>query len=213
MLGAELCGGQWRTAKQSAVLGPESMHRPVSSIFVALVALVSLACEEEPPPGFEDGSFGAAHREQIERDCDRRVMCAARTNPHLRSDAFDYCVTENAKSLNDPAKAAFRFHWTLGINRCFQEDACQYTDCVDSTYLSWGESQLPKITNICAQQKQCFIEMGTLGVSPQEFDETCPIFGVLAADMIVSDQRPSFTNAYFQCETLVSCAFDMCFPF
>jgi hypothetical protein len=188
-----------------------SMHRPASSIFVLALALVGLACEEEPPPGFEDGSWASAHRPQIENDCDRRVMCEQRTNPHLRSDAFEDCVTRNAMNLN--ALPPFRFHWSLGINRCFQEDACQYVDCVDSDFLSWGESQLPKITNICAQQKQCLIEMGMLGVSPQEFDESCPLQGVLAADMIVTDRRTSFTNAYFQCEAQVSCAFNTCFVF
>ena len=173
-----------------------------------------MACEEEPPPGFEDGSWAAGHRAEIENDCERRVMCEARTNPHLRSDAVEDCSSQNAMHLNDLVTyPTFRFKWLLGTSRCFQEDPCQYVDCVDSTFQSWGESQLPKIINICEQQKQCFIQMGTLGVSPQEFDESCHVQSVLAADTIVPDQRPTFTNAYFQCETQVGCAFDMCFPF
>jgi hypothetical protein len=211
MLGAGLYAGQSCAAEQSAVLDSESMHRPVSSIFSAFFALFGLACSEEPPPGFEEGTFGAAHREEIEDFCDRRVMCAARTNPYLRSDAFDDCVTQYAQRFNTMEMA--RFKWSLGIKRCFQEDPCQYRDCVDSTYQSWGESQLLKIQNICAQTKQCLTETGMLAVSPQVFDETCQINSVLAADMLTGDLRTAYQDTYFQCQAQVSCAFDMCFPY
>ena len=57
MLGTGLRAGQWRAAMKSAVLGSGSMHRPVSSVYMAVFALVGLACSEDPPPYFADGTF------------------------------------------------------------------------------------------------------------------------------------------------------------
>jgi hypothetical protein len=192
-------------------LDSESMHRPASSMIVLALALVGLACEEEPTPGFEDGSWATGHREQIENDCDRRVMCEQRTNPHLRADVFEDCVSTTAINLN--ASEETRFRWSLGVSRCFQEDACQYVACADSTFVSWGESQRLKIENMCMQTRACAVETGRLTVDPQTYYEQCRVDRVRLADMIAADLRMTYTNAYFQCETLVGCAFQMCFPY
>lgn len=179
---------------------------------LALLALLSGACEEEPTPGFEDGSFGAAHRAEIENDCDRRIRCEQRTEMYLRSDVFDICISENAQNLN--ALEEFRFNWQLGIMRCnYQQDDCAYRGCVDGGFESWGQSQRPKIENGCVQKRDCAIQNGTLGVAPQQYFESCRLAGVISADSLPQDARTTYTNAYFMCETLTGCAFQMCFPY
>lgn len=187
------------------------MHRPASLMIVLALALVGLACEEDPQPGFEDGSWATGHRLAIENVCDRRVMCAQRTNPHLRPDVFEACVSDYAVNLNGNEESRFRL--LLGVSRCFQEDVCQYEDCINSTFVSWGESQRPKIENMCMQARACEIENGRLTVAPQEYFEDCRVKRILAADMIAPDLRMTYTNAYFQCETQLGCAFQLCFPY
>lgn len=188
------------------------MHRPVSAILISCLLLVGLACEEEPPPGFEDGSFGAAHRAEIEDDCDKRIMCAERTNMYLREDAFEFCVSENGQHLSDPAMFQFRYKWLLGRARCTMPDVCNYRDCVDSTYVSWGQSQFDKIDYSCRQKLQCQIDTGMLGVSQNDYYESCLVWETMRLDAFENEMKTAFQTQFFQCSSQTSCMFQLCFP-
>jgi hypothetical protein len=188
------------------------MHGPVLSTTLVTVclALFGLGCAEEVPPHFESGTWASTHRTEIENDCDKRVLCASRTNEYLRDDAFEHCVETNATNLNrDPN---FQFKYSLGLLRCKHPDACQYVGCADSTFVSYGQSQIDKINYVCEQHTQCGIAMNSLAVPPMEFYESCRLQSVVNLDAFPTDQQTNFQTQFFVCMPQVSCAFLQCFP-
>lgn len=209
MLGTVVALGSSRCDVRGFGFG--SMHRPVLSILTSCLLLVGLACSEEPPPGFENGTFGAAHRAEIENDCDKRVMCAQRSMMYLREDVWDHCVTTNAMNLN--ADPNFRFEWSLGVARCTQPDVCAYRDCVDSEYVSYGQFQLDKIDYTCMQKLQCSMENGSFSGDPNAYFETCRVHSIITLDGYTNEVRAAYQQQFFTCMAQTGCAFQLCFPY
>ena len=220
MLGTRLHAGQWRSRDDVGGLDSWSMHRSVSAttLFAACLMLFGFGCSEEPPAHFAPGSYGATHRTEIENDCDKRVICAQRTNMFLREDAFEHCVSTNATNLNDSpgdplADEAFRLKFALGLVRCTQPDACQYVACMNSEYESYGQAQIDKVKFACQQSLQCGTATGSIAVDAATYYESCQVQSVVALDAFPSEARTNFQAQYFACMSQLGCAFQMCFGF
>jgi len=194
------------------------MHRPVSemtvvsrcALGVACLGLL-LGCSEDTPPEFAEGTYGALHRAQIEVDCDKRVQCAERTQDYLREDAFEDCASREAMTLNGHPEVRLKFQ--IGLARCTQPDVCHYVACVDSQFVSFGETQVDKLNYVCAQKVQCAIDSSALASNAQEAFESCVISSVLAVDTFASESQADFQAQYFLCVPMLSCAFTTCFPY
>lgn len=185
------------------------MQRPVS-VMTVLALLTLVGCSEETDPHFANGTYASSHRGAIELDCDKRVMCAEMTNDYLRKDAFEDCVRTQAMNLNDFPESRLKFH--LGVNRCVGS-VCQYVDCVQSGFVSYGEQQLDKVQYTCQQKVQCALDNKTLGSDPSSAFESCVIQSVLTLDTFSNEARASFQQAFFPCLPMTSCAFLSCFPY
>jgi len=188
------------------------MHRLVYVMTILCAAtLVTAGCSEDPQPGFEPGTYASSHRAAIEVDCDKRVMCAERTNEFLRSDAFEDCVTRQAMNLN--ANEDLRLKFQLGIRRCPNNDTCHYVACVDSGFQSFGEAQVDKVHYACQQKLQCQIDTGMIAGDRQTIYDSCVLWSILALDEYQSEARSEYQTSFFQCMPATSCAFLECFPY
>lgn len=167
------------------------------------------ACSPEPDPYFEDGTWAAAHRAQIERDCDHRFVCAQRTKDHITENAYDNCLTEQAMKLNNSPDMQLNF--VLGLNRCPGDDPCRYVDCADSGYLSYGQQQLDKIRYACQQEVQCAIDNQHLSNDPTAAYDTCVVQSVLSLDTFTNEAQMTFQASFYPCLPMTSCAFVVCF--
>lgn len=178
---------------------------------VASGLFLILGCSEEVPPEFAEGTYGALHRSEIENDCDKRVQCAERTNDYLRDDAFEDCASQQAMTLNEHPEVRLKFQ--LGIHRCTQPDACHYVMCVDSGFVSFGETQADKVNYACTQKVQCQIDTNMLAGDAQMIFDSCVLQSILVLDNYQSDAQATYQQAYFPCLPMTSCGFTACFPY
>ena len=156
-------------------------------------------CSEETPPELAEGTYAASYRAQIETDCDKRVVCADRSNPYLAEDAFDECVLEQARKLNVPppnppvpGQPDHRLKFQLGIHRCTNPDQCHYVACVDSGVTSFGEVQIDKVTYTCQQKVQCQIDSALLAGDATSIYESCILQSIVVLDTTPQTrERPS----------------------
>jgi hypothetical protein len=193
------------------------MHRPVSATTIlalcsAVLMVPAQACSPEPDPGYEDGTYAAAHRQYIEADCDRRFVCAQRKEESLTEDAYDNCLTDQAMKLNANLMNA-QFKFELGQKRCPITDQCHYVACMDSGVVGFGEQQLDKVQYTCRQKVQCSIDNGVQIGAPEAAYHSCLLDSVVQLDTFQNEVRIAFQEGYFRCVPMTSCAFNVCFGF
>lgn len=167
----------------------------------------------EPDSGaeFASDTYGGMHRAEIEADCDKRVRCAERTNNFLREDAAEFCASTLAMTLNALPQSRLKFQ--LGIHRCVEPDVCDYVACADSPVVSFGETQIDKVSYACNQKVQCQIDSEMLAGDQQAIFDSCVLQSILVLDGFQPDERADYQESFLSCMPMTSCAFTACFPY
>jgi hypothetical protein len=175
-----------------------------------LIALALAACSEDVPPELDPNTFGGAHREQIEHNCDLAIACAREDEP-VDEGAFDRCVLATAGGLN--TNPASQLSFLITYRRCSALPACDFDLCAGAGSMGFGQQQLAKVQHTCEAKVQCASERGTPFPNVGEVLENCILDTIIGLDPLGGAERQAFQDNYYQCAHLTGCAYTQCFPF
>ena len=83
--------------------------------------------DQEPQP-FAPGSFSAAHKAEITKDCAETLQCSTQMGQQLSSDSMQDCLDDTALALERGGERRQRRYLT-DIERCHALVACEYYAC------------------------------------------------------------------------------------
>lgn len=191
--------------RRAHVLG-SALRIAVAVALAGVSSLIAACGGDEGGSTFERDKFAGMYMAEITYDCEQSVQCKAQQGGTLlENNPIGACALETGELLNSSGERQESFLANYG--RCAAFVVCDYVNCANAEGVSYGDSQRPKLTPMCAAQVECNALRGLSG----DTQGLCIERKVNELNSFIPTRRQMWEASYDACEGMAGCTFIECF--